>query len=300
MRKLTFLVVLFTIIGCKVQKVIPKNENGAYSIAISNTELEIDPQTGARIASLKLDGKNFLTGQDVHAKYWGSSLWPSPQKDWGGNLPPELDEQPYSLRVENNVIKMISRKDSTFGYVFSKEIYGDLRKKSFNIKYIITNQSDQVRHVAPWEVTRVHTKGFTFYPKGISNRRGNLAPFAHDDEDGITWFVYDEDKIPSKHNKFFADGSEGWIAQVNDDRIFIKRFSDISPENAAPGEAEVEVYADPNKSYVEIEQQGTYRRLLPGDSLVWEVKWFLRKIPGNIPREAGNPLLVSYVRRIVK
>ena len=300
MQKLTFLVGLFIIIGCKVQKVVPKNENGVYSITIGNTELEIDTQTGARISSLKLDGNNFLTGKNVHSKYWGSSLWPSPQEDWGGNLPPELDEQPYSVRVENNVIKMISRKDSTFGYVFSKEIYGDLKKKSFRIKYSISNQSNQVRHVAPWEVTRVNTKGFAFYPKGISNRRGNLAQFAHDDDDGITWFVYDEEKIPAKHNKFFADGSEGWVAQVNEDMVFIKKFSDISPEDAAPGEAEIEVYTDPNKSYVEIEQQGVYRRLSAGDSLVWEVKWFLRKIPDNIPREAGNPLLVSYVRSIAK
>ncbi|HKH63207.1 MAG TPA: DUF4380 domain-containing protein [Flavitalea sp.] len=299
MQKLSILLSVFIIIGCRVQKAIPKEEGGFYRIEISNSILEIDPQTGGRITSMKLEGRNFFTGKDVHAKYWGSSLWPSPQKEWGGTLPPELDEQPYSVRVENKVIKMVSRKDSKFGYVFSKEIYGDSKNNSFNIKYTIINRSDSVRTVAPWEVTRVHTKGFAFYPKGTGNRWGNMAGLA-EDKDGITWFVYDENKIPAKHNKFFADGSEGWIAQVNEDLIFIKKFLNISAEKAAPGESEVEVYADPNKLYVEIEQQGEYRVLQPGDSLVWEVKWFLRKIPADIPREAGSQSLVSYVREIVK
>ncbi len=123
----------------------------------------------------------------------------------------------------------------------------------------------------------------------------NLA----EDKDGITWFAYQEDKVPVKNTKFFADGSEGWIAQVNEDVIFIKKFSDIPAEKAAPGESEIEVYANAGKTYVEIEQQGAYTKLQPGDSLTWEVNWFLRKIPTNIKREAGSSALVSYVRKIV-
>ncbi|MEJ7830824.1 MAG: hypothetical protein WKF91_21645 [Segetibacter sp.] len=100
---------------------MPKVENGIYSITLNNTVLEIDPQTGGRVTSLKLDGKNFFTGKEVNANYWGSTLWPSPQKDWGGAPPPELNNQPYSVQVNNNVIKMVSRKDSKFGYMFSEE-----------------------------------------------------------------------------------------------------------------------------------------------------------------------------------
>ncbi len=144
----------------------------------------------------------------------------------------------------------------------------------------------------------MHTKGFAFYPKGTGERWGGIANLA-EDIDGITWFNYKEDKIPVKNNKFFADGSEGWIAQVNEDVIFIKKFPDIPAEKAAPSESEVAIYANPGKSYVEIEQQGAYEKLQPGDSLTWEVNWFLRKIPTNIKREAGSKALVSYVRKIV-
>lgn len=299
MKKLSLLAGLIICIACNVQKATPVVQNGIYAIAMKNTILEIDPQTGGRITSLKIDGRNFFTGKDVNENYWGSSLWPSPQKDWGGKLPPELDDQPYSVGIEKQVIKLVSRKDPKFGYVFEKELYGDAKNNSFHIRYTIINRSDSVRKVAPWEVTRVHTRGVAFFPKGAGERRGNLASMA-EDKDGITWFAYQEDKIPSRHHKFFADGSEGWIAQMNDDLIFIKKFSDIPAEKAAPGESEIEVYTDLNKSYVEIEQQGIYQTLLPGESLVWEVRWFIRKIPHGIDAVAGSKDLVSYVRNIIQ
>jgi hypothetical protein len=299
MKKVLIVIGLGLGLGCSAQKATATKHDGIYSLKIDDVVMEIDPEIGGRIIALRYDGKNFFTGQDVHPDYWGTTLWPSPQKEWGGSPPPELDNQAYTVQIENKVIKMVSNKDEKFGYTFSKEIFGDLKNKYFSIVYKITNHSDQVRTVAPWEVTRVHTKGLAFYPKGTGERRGSLANFA-EDKDGITWFNYQEDKLPATHNKFFADGSEGWIAQVNDSLIFIKKFSDVPADKAAPGESEIEVYTNPGKSYVEIEQQGAYEKLQPGASLTWEVKWFLRKLPGTVNRVAGSPDLVPYVRKILE
>lgn len=299
MKKISTLAILIACLSCGAQKSTPIIQDGRFAIAMNNAIMEIDPRTGGRITALKLDGNNFLTGKEVNENYWGSSLWPSPQKDWGGTLPPELDELAYSVVVEKNVIKLTSRKDPRFGYVFEKEIYGDIKHNAFHIRYRITNQSDSTQKVAPWEVTRVHTNGVAFFPKGTGDRWGNMATLA-EDKDGITWFSYDDDKVPAKHNKFFADGSEGWIAQVNKDVMLVKKFADISAERAAPGEAEIEVYADPKKSYVEIEQQGSYETLQPGASLVWEVTWFIHKIPNDLTVTPGNKKLVTYVRKIVQ
>ncbi|RYY10340.1 MAG: hypothetical protein EOO04_37025, partial [Chitinophagaceae bacterium] len=91
-------VVLAISVGCGTQKVLPVFRNGVYSIEIDNTVLEVDPGVGGRITALKFEGKNFLTGKDAHPDYWGSTLWPSPQKDWGGIVPAELDNQPYTGR----------------------------------------------------------------------------------------------------------------------------------------------------------------------------------------------------------
>lgn len=298
MKKL--LTALFTLyaIGCSEQRVILNKVGGIYKIKVHNQVMEIDPQIGGRITSLRLAGKNFLTGKDINPDFWGSTLWPSPQKDWGGTRPSELDNKPYSVNLEGNIIKMRSLKDARFGFVFVKEISGDIKNNSFKIKYTIINQSVQVRKVAPWEVTRVHTKGITFFPKGPGGKWGNMATLTEDKE-GITWFAYEEDKIPVKHNKIFADGAEGWIAQVNGDVIFIKKFPNIPAYQAAPSESEVSIYANPGRSYVEIEEQGSYRELKPCDSLTWEVNWFLRKIPTNVKIEVGSSSLVSYARYVV-
>lgn len=272
-------------------------KNGMYNIKINNYELEADPESGGRISSLKLNGKNFLTGKEINASYWGSTLWPSPQKIWGANLK-EMDDRAYAASIEKNVIKMTSQKDPKLGFVFTKEISGNTQKGSFDIKYTIINQSDSVRQVAPWEVTRVYPDGLAFYPKGNGERWGNLASQA-EDINGITWFDYQADKIQPGQNKFFSDGAEGWIAQVNEDIIFIKQFPDIPLEKAAPSEAEVEIYTNPQKSYVEIEQQGAYEALQPGASLHWQVTWYIRKLPPTLTREKGNAGLVAYVRKLV-
>jgi hypothetical protein len=54
-----------------------------------------------------------------------------------------------------------------------------------------------------------------------------------------------------------------------------KRFQDIAQEEAAPGEAEIQVYIDARKSFVEIEAQGPYTELQPGEKLDWTVRWYL-------------------------
>lgn len=193
---------------------------------------------------------------------------------------------------------MTGRKDPKTGFVFTKEISGNKPDGSFSIRYTIINQSDSLRKVAPWEVTRVYPDGLAFFPKGNGERWGNMAGQA-EDINGITWFDYQADKIQPGQNKFFSDGAEGWIAQVNEDVIFIKKFPDISLEKAAPSEAEVEIYTNPQKSYVEIEQQGAYEALQPAASLHWQVTWYIRKLPVNIKREKGNQDIVAYVRKLV-
>lgn len=299
-RFLGYLIVLATL-SCKPKNdlILPVESGDVYLIRVENQEIEINPQIGGRITSLKLDGENFLTGEEVNANYWGSTFWPSPQQAWNGRLSPELDNLPYEATVEGNILKLISSVDPASGYVFTKEISGHAENASFRIKYSITNRSGEVQQVAPWEVTRVHPHGLAFFPKGTGDRWGGMADLATDIA-GITWFAYEEEKIPVRNTKFFSDGSEGWIAQVNNDVIFVKAFPDIPVEQAAPSESEVEIYANAEKTYVEIEQQGAYQALQPGESLSWEVRWFLRRLPDEIKVEIGNDSLVAYSRNLVK
>ncbi len=100
-------------------------------------------------------------------------------------------------------------------------------------------------------------------------------------------------KIPAQGDaQLYTDGSEGWFAEVNGDVILIKKFPDITFEAAAPNEGEVELYANkdiPQKSYVEIEHQGAFTELRPGQSFSWTMQWFLRKNPTEYQAGTRQP-----------
>lgn len=286
----------------KLDKVSPIEVNGVYSLVVGNVEMQVNPSIGGRITSLKLDGQEFLTGKEVNDVNWGSTLWPSPQSVWSWPPPPVLDSEPYSVAVNGNVLKMVSQKDPKLGLVVTKEFSGDSNEGSFTLKYSITNRADTAQKVAPWEVTRVRTHGLVFFPFGEGERRGGLLPFLVE-KDGISWFQYEEDKLPVKGDRqIYSDGSGGWMAQINDRILLVKKFPDVSFEENAPKEGEIELYASPvvpGKSYVEIEHQGPYEEMQPGETSTWQITWYLRKLPDSIEVKAGNTKLVDCVQKLI-
>ena len=285
----------------KVKNVPVKQSGGRYVIRAGAMEMEADPAIGGRITSLKLDGKDFLTGSEVNDFNWGSTLWPSPQSEWDWPPPATLDNKPYTVVVEGDELVMASEKDPKTGLSFTKRFSGNSKMGYFILKYVITNLNDTARKVSAWEVTRVKTQGIAFFPVGKGDVRGGLIPMTMV-KDGICWFTYQSDKLPSKgDSQIYSDGSEGWFAQVNDGIMLVKRFPDIPFDKNAPAEGEVELYANkttPEKSYVEVEHQGAYELLAPGSSSTWIMKWYLRKLPLGIKQEAGNKTLLKYARKL--
>ena len=280
-----------------------EEKDGLYSIKIQNQILEINPSIGGRITFLKLDGKDFLTGKTVNDFNWGSTFWISPQSDWDWPPSAEIDNKPYSAKVEADELVMVSRKDPKTGLIVTKKISANTKSSSYTLKYTITNASGEVRKVAPWEVTRVQTDGIAFFPVGKGEKTGGLLPLMTE-KNGICWFTYKESMLPVKGDRqLYTDSAEGLLAEVNKNVVLVKKFPDIPLGKNAPKEGEVELYAspvEPGKSYVEIEHQGAYQELQPGASLTWKVIWYLRELPSNIKPEAGNTALASFARELIK
>ena len=80
----------------------------------------------------------------------------------------------------------------------------------------------------------------------------------------------------------------------------MKTFPPIAATEAAPGEAAIEIYADPTHSYVEVEQQGPFASLLPGQRTDWTVTWRLGRLPAALALGAANPELVAAARALVR
>ena len=87
-------------------------------------------------------------------------------------------------------------------------------------------------------------------------------------DDGMATLEVD---VADQNRKINVDG-KGWLNFRDNGLVMTKRFADIAQEDAAPGEAEIQVYIDARKSFVEIEAQGPYTELAPGEKLDWAVR----------------------------
>lgn len=211
-----------------------------YILKNNSLLLTIDSSIGARVTSFKFENHEILSTNETHPTFYGSSLWLSPQGKWGGQG--ILDRAAYN--VENfteNELLINSKIDTARGFQFKKHFISNPVDTSFIIQYTIINTSDSAQKVAAWENTRVESGGLAFFPKG------NHPPLPKSDlnikeRNNFIWYPFDKEL--KKYQKIFMNGGEGWQAHVQNRILFIKEFPKIEPENAAPGEENVEIYVN--------------------------------------------------------
>ncbi|HEV8245450.1 MAG TPA: DUF4380 domain-containing protein, partial [Polyangiaceae bacterium] len=220
-------------------------------------------------------------------------FWPSPQSVWNWPPPAELDHGPYSGSLSGTSVTLVGATNAALGLSVTKKFTPDLIKLGITIEYTITNRGRATTSVAPWEITRVFPAGLTFYPTGGAPYPcGGMALPATSDFGGATWLEYDPASF-SGIQKLFADGSGGYLAHATGQVLLVKAFQDTPADRSAPGEGEIEIFLDGQKRYIEVEQQGPYTALEPGQSLSWTVRWYLRKIPAGVALTAGSAELLS-------
>ncbi|MCU0417165.1 MAG: DUF4380 domain-containing protein [Cytophagaceae bacterium] len=309
--KNVFVFVIMALISCSCTDVREKEkasqaahprvheQNNVFTLQYGPLRVIVDATAAGKMSGLYWDSLSFLSDTSAHPDNWGNSLWPSPQRAWGWPPSIALDKAPYQVLTDTGYVELKSSKDSLLGLVFIKRYSIETKDTSLHIRYTILNSSTQERRVAAWEISRVAPKGLTLFPMGELPWKGDLSNHISL-LDSIVWFDYTALPIPSGVPKLFASGKEGWMAQIGSSGIIIKKFTDILPLQYAPDEAEIELYANPDGSYIEIEQQGPYTTLAPGAQLTYEVQWYVRPIPSNIHVSKGNRELVNWIRNRIK
>jgi Domain of unknown function (DUF4380) len=264
-------------------------------LSVKNMAIGIDIATGGRITSLTVDGTELLGSSRIHPRFYGSSLWLSPENKWKGmGL---LDAGTYKIEHSGPGDLLISSADDTVrGFAFTKEFRVNGADTSVFIRYTISNTAKAEQEVAPWEVTRVPTGGLAFFPSGPLPALAKSDLIVRDSA-GLTWYPYDS--VSRTHQKLFRHGAEGWTAYVRGATLFIKQYPVMPPGQAAPGEENVEMYVNPEKTYIELENQGPYQRLSPGSSLGYEVKWYARRLPAGLQAITGDKALTAYIRNFI-
>lgn len=288
MKRLLTMLLMSATIGCLEASAattdVQDEKEGQYSLKNGNLTMLIDAAHGGKILSFKYDDKEVLS-QLRWPESFGSTFWTSPQKEWYWPPVPEYDKKAYMVEKDGDVLKMTSEVNDKLKFRMRKEFKTDAQDQSIVITYYLINESDETRKVAPWEITRVQNEGGliffeapvdSIWPAGLMN----FKEACH-----AAWFTTDE---AGENRKVNADGT-GWLAYCNNGLLLVKRFADLEASQPAPGEAEIQVYLNRGKTYIELESQGAYTTLQPKEELSWTVRWYL--VPCDAAAEPSEALL---------
>ena len=244
-----------------------------FTLKNGNLTMTINPDKGGKILSLKYQDQEVLS-QSRWPESFGSTFWTSPQKEWNWPPVPEFDKQPYTIqKKEDTRLSITSPISQRLGLSVGKDFQTDKNDGAFVITYSIKNEDKEPRRVAPWEITRVpNADGQILFEAVDSIWPAGLISF--EQANGAVWYKTDE---APQNRKVNAD-ARGWLAYAADGLLLVKRFQDLKNNEPAPGEAEVQVYINRGKSYIELESQGAYTLLQPGESLQWTVRWYLMPV----------------------
>ena len=269
-----FMAVAMGFMGTTTAKAdVPNSQTGNYVLKCGNMTMTIDAEKGGKILSFKY-GDQEVISQLKWPESFGSTFWTSPQKEWYWPPVPEYDKKPYAVEEKDGVLTMTSEVNEKLQYRISKTFAVDEQNQAIAITYSIRNESNEVRKVAPWEITRVQNEGGliffeapvdSIWPAGLMNFKG---------ANGISYYEPDE---ANENRKVNADG-KGWLAYLNQEKglLLVKQFEDLATGQPAPDEAEIQVYVNRGKTYIELESQGAYTTLKPGEELNWTVRWYLQ------------------------
>lgn len=262
-----------------------------YTLTAGNMSMTIDADMGARILSLKWDDKEVIS-QLKWPESFGSTFWTSPQKDWNWPPVPEYDKQPYAVEKDGSRLVMRSGVSQRLGFRIEKAFAPIDSLSSVDITYSIINEGSEARSVAPWEITRVPNAGLIFFdaPTEAITPPALLNFFS---AEGVAWYHAD---VTGENRKVNADG-KGWLAYANNGLLLVKSFVDLSEAQPAPGEAEIQVYVNRGKTYIELESQGAYTTLQPGERLSWTVRWLLAPCA---PDARPSARLIEQVKALIK
>ena len=269
-----------------------------YVLSVQDLSMTVDAAHGGKILSFKLGEQEVIAQNEAPAapapapadgqprrrfffnpNSYGSTFWTSPQAEWNWPPVPEYDSLPYTAEVKDGPVQVagvtipalfLEGQVSKYGYRIRKSFTVDPSDLAFVVTYSIVNESGETRKVAPWEITRVPNGGFIEFdakPEGVTPADLMKVSFA-DDKATL------EIDVANENRKINVDG-KGWLNFRDNGIVMTKRFADIAQEEAAPGEAEIQVYINGRKTFVEIEAQGPYTELAPGEKLDWTVRWYL-------------------------
>lgn len=280
-------------------------QGGTQTITSGNVTMTIEPGIGGRIVGFALGGKDILLQASAvagteNANNFGVTFWPSPQSAWGWPPLAEIDRLAFVSESTDGTVSMTSQQATLpDGAVIAltKRFAPVAGKDAVDVTYQLANKGSVPVTLATWQIARVRAGGLTFFKLGAGGVSSDkLATVT---AGGTQWYAYEADVVVAQGQKTFAD-AVGWVAHLEGDLLFVQAYPDVIAGAAASGEAEMELYADPSHTYVEIEPQGAVGVIAAGaEGPAWTVRFFLTRLPSAIKAEVGSLELVEFVEQLI-
>ena len=243
----------------------------AVTLSRGDLELTVDPVVGGRLASLKFRGQELLqTTRDSANLHWGSVAWTSPQADWGWPPPPAFDSAPFLVTdTKENRIILEGPLDSA-SMLRMRKRYVLTANNEVGLTYWVTNESAEPRTVALWENTRLPYAGRIEF--AVADSLGYWrSELALSEQDSV--YTLHLDDRHAADGKIFTSLDSGYVDYLVNG-IRLRKESVVTDwYRVAPGQAPLEIYADPAGGFTELELQGDLRTLQYGESNNLRVRW---------------------------
>ena len=271
-------------------------EGSIVTMTRNKLSIEIDTAFGARIISYTYDGTEILSLYDQEGGNWGSTFWTAPQSEWLWPPKPEHDNLAYDLTIDGDAVKLAGDTSSKLLTYITKEFnFSTEEENTIEITYGVTETIfDKVSEIAHWEVTRVPSTGITFFEMEGDHLSFNNNTMEYTDSNSYFWLDLTADE-QAPEDKVFSNGT-GWIAHVDNNLLYLKSFEDISHDDAAKNEAEIEIYVSGDKPYIEIEPQSSAFNLVKDETRYWTVKWKIIEIPESVDITIGSQDLIDLAK----
>lgn len=295
--------------GATAGPVMPTEANGVYTFAYDDVVFEVNAMVAGRVITYTKGGVSILDATDPDPNNYGSSFWPSPQT-WPWPPAPGMDTARYTATLEGATLVLQGPVIEVPNISIGKRFTVDAGCDCVDIVYSIKNESQAPLSVAPWEITRVDAGGLTFWPAPAPPHKteGNMM-ITYDATNQVSWFDYATQAGAANNQKVYQDGKT-WIAHAQGPTqgrlLLVKTFDDIEASQSPSDprvEGQIEVYTNGTaaaSAYVEVENQGAYVELAPGESLTYPVKWYLRTIPENVMVASGNMELFQFADQVAQ
>jgi len=279
-----------------------------------SVQAQFRPSEGGRLASLSYRGVELVLPPGRVPGYYGDTFWPSPQSLFDWPPPPVLDAAPYEILDQSTTsLAMRSAVDPDYGLQVSKHF--ELHEDSVTFGFVVTNTWPRAHAVAPWQVTRAPRSGLLVWAVGQAFHDEDRLSKQREDP-GCTYLHAQSDKdfegysvagahasIPvpavTRTSKFFTD-ARGWVAHVHDGVIFLRVFPDLSLDQMAPRQAELELFFGLERDYIELENQGAHETLAPGASLTYEVEWRFAPVDPGLQADQISPELLEAIDALLE